>query len=187
VLDRSAHPPHPAPALRLETVGYGHPHAERLIASVQAEYVALYGNPDESPVDPLLFDPPAGLFVVGYADGEPVATGAWRRTDVRVAGPVETAEIKRMYVVPAARRRGYSRVVLDHLEQTAAAAGYGALVLETGTAQPEAIALYVGRGYAPVDNFGHYRWSPSSRCFGKRLDRGDHGEDQGSADAVEGR
>jgi len=164
VLDRVAHP------LRLQAVGYGHPDAERLIAEVQQEYVALYGTPDESPIDPLLFDPPAGLFVVGYEEGgEPVATGAWRRTDVRAMGPVPTAELKRMYVVPAARRRGHSRVVLAHLEATAAAAGFAALVLETGTQQPEAIALYLDSGYERVPGFGHYEGEPLSRCYGKRL------------------
>ena len=38
-----------------------------------------------------------------------------------------------------------------------------------GAAQPEAIALYESAGYEPVEKFGHYAWSPLSRCFGKRL------------------
>lgn len=43
------------------------------------------------------------------------------------------------------------------------------MVLETGTEQPEAIALYLSAGYTPVEGFGHYRWSPRSRYYGKRL------------------
>ena len=74
-----------------------------------------------------------------------------------------------MFVVPAAQRRGLARLVLAHLERTAAEAGVRALVLETGAAQPEAIALYTSSGYEPVPGFGYYKDAPLSRCFGKRL------------------
>jgi hypothetical protein len=59
--------------------------------------------------------------------------------------------------------------VLATLEQTAAVAGARAMVLETGDAQPEAIALYTSSGYTAIPSFGHYRWSPQNRCFAKRL------------------
>ena len=156
--------------LRLVAVGYGHPDATRLIDDVQAEYVARYGGPDESPVDPLMFEPPHGTFLIGYAGDEPVATGAWRRTAVAALGTTVTAEIKRMYVVPSARGNGHARAVLAELECTAAEAGIEALVLETGLRQPEAIGLYTSSGYTRVPGFGHYRDSPLSRCFAKRLD-----------------
>jgi hypothetical protein len=42
-------------------------------------------------------------------------------------------------------------------------------VLETGLAQPEAIALYESAGYLPIEGFGHYRDEPSSRSFAKEL------------------
>ena len=29
--------------------------------------------------------------------------------------------------------------------------------------------MYEAAGYELVDGFGHYTWSPKSRCFGKRL------------------
>ena len=58
------------------------------------------------------------------------------------------AEIKRMYVAPAGRRTGLARAMLAHLETTALAAGADVMVLETGTEQPEAIALYESSGYA---------------------------------------
>lgn len=155
--------------LDLRPVPYGHPDAMALIDRVQQEYVERYGGPDESPVDPGMFEPPGGLFLVGYADGVPVATGAWRASPVRVLGGERAAEIKRMYVVPAARRRGHSRRVLAKLEETAAAVGYDVLVLETGLRQPEAIALYTGAGYVEVERFGYYKDSPLSRYLGKRL------------------
>jgi len=156
--------------LTLVAVGYGHPDTARLIEAVQAEYVERYGGRDESPVDPLMFEPPHGTFLVGYADQEPVATGAWRRrTDLEAFGSTAVAEIKRMYVVPAARGAGHARAVLAELERTAAEAGVEALVLETGLRQPEAIGLYTSSGYTRIPSFGHYRDSPLNRCFGRRL------------------
>ncbi|CAB4689250.1 unannotated protein [freshwater metagenome] len=150
-------------------VGYGHPDAALLIEQVQEEYVARYGSRDETPLDPLMFEPPSGSFFVGYLAGHPVATGAWRRSTVEAFGSTESAEIKRMYVAPPAQRRGLARRMLAHLERTAAASGARSLVLETGTAQPEAIALYVSAGYTPVPGFGYYRDQPESRCFARSL------------------
>ncbi len=155
---------------RIERVGLGHPDALLLVEEVQQEYVVRYGGRDDTPLDPLMFEPPSGSFFVGYLDDVPVASGAWRRRgDVEAFGVTVTAEVKRMYVSPSARGRGLARAVLAHLESTAAAGGARAMVLETGTAQPEAIALYESSGYTRIADFGHYAWSPSSRCFGKPL------------------
>ena len=140
-----------------------------LIDEVQAEYVVRYGGRDDTPLDHLMFEPPEGSFFVAYLDGRPVATGAWRRSGVAAFGTTATAEIKRMYVVPAARGQGLARRMLAHLERSAAEHGAEALVLETGLAQPEAIALYESSGYTPVPAFGYYKDAPLSRCFGKRL------------------
>ena len=151
------------------------PVAQALIAELQQEFVVRYGGPDETPLDPTQFDPPAGAFFVGWADDglaglRPLATGAWRlRPDVSALGGSVAAEIKRMYVVPRAQRRGFARLMLAHLETTAAEAGADVMVLETGLAQPEAIALYTSSGYTPVEGFGYYRDAPTVRYFGKRL------------------
>lgn len=155
--------------MNIHRVGYGHPDAMRLIDEVQAEYVVRYGGRDETPLDPLMFEPPAGSFYVGYAEGEPVATGAWRRTDVAALGTSETAEIKRMYVAPQARGRGLARLMLAHLEASAGGYGFEAVVLETGLRQPEAMALYETSGYGPVAPFGFYKDEPLSRCYAKLL------------------
>ena len=155
--------------MNIHRVGYGHADAMRLIEDVQAEYVIRYGGPDRTPLDPLMFEPPSGSFFVGYVDGEPVATGAWRRTGVEAFGTTSSAEIKRMYVAPSGRGRGLARQMLAHLEADAQAHGAEAMVLETGTRQPEAIALYLSSGYVDVPAFGHYKDEPISRCYGKRL------------------
>ena len=156
--------------LRIERVGFGHPDALLLIEAVQEEYVARYGGRDDTPLDPLMFEPPAGSFYVGYLDDVPVVSGAWRRRgDVEVFGTTVTAEVKRMYVATSARGVGLARAMLAHLERTAREGGAEAMVLETGTAQPEAIALYESAGYTRIPGFGHYAWSPSNRCFAKPL------------------
>lgn len=148
----------------------GHPDVEALVAEVQAEYTLRYGGPDETPLDPAMFDAPGGAFFVGYVDGLPVAMGGWRsRHDVTPFGRSSVAEVKRMYVVPASRRRGLARLVLDHLEAAAREAGAEVMVLETGIEQPEALALYADAGYTPVGAFGHYAWSPRSRHLGRLL------------------
>ena len=158
------------PALHVERLPITHPDAQLLVEAVQEEYVARYGSRDESPIDPRDFEDPLGRFFVGYLDGVPVATGAWRRSPVRALGVEVTAEVKRMYVVPAAQRRGLARQMLRHLESTAATAGIEALVLETGIVQPEAIALYTSSGYEPIPGFGYYCGSDLSRCFGRVLE-----------------
>lgn len=156
--------------LRIERVPVTDAAAQGLIAEVQEEYVRRYGGPDGTPLDLDVFDRPNGAFFVGYFGDVPVAMGGWRlRPDVLRLGGRLSAEIKRMYVAPPGRRMGLARAVLAHLERTATEAGADVMVLETGIAQPEAIGLYESSGYEPVEKFGHYAWSPKSRCYGKRL------------------
>lgn len=109
-----------------------------------------------------------GFFVVARFDGRAVGCGA-----VRVLEP-GVGEVKRMYVRPDARRRGVARAVLDKLEQTARELGFHVLRLETGIRQPEAIALYEGRGYRRIPCFGEYASDPFSACYEKMLPRAEH-------------
>lgn len=163
-------PGRPAAQLEIRRVRFTHADALGLVAEVQAEYTALYGGPDDTPLDPTMFDAPGGAFFVGYVNGEAAAMGGWRfRPDMAALGRSTAAEIKRMYVGQGIRRRGLARAVLGHLERTAHDAGADLMVLETGTGQPEAIALYTSSGYARIEAFGHYKWSPKSRSYGKAL------------------
>jgi len=127
-------------------------------------------------VTPELVRPPDGAFVVARLDGEAVACGALKALDDAyrpllegVAERERVGEIKRMFTHHHARGRGISRQVLSHLEARAAALGYQRLVLETGTAQPEALALYESEGWARIKPYGHYRDSPASVCFAKAI------------------
>jgi GNAT superfamily N-acetyltransferase len=158
------------PGLAIRPVRFTDRDTQRLVAEVQAEYVLRYGGPDDTPLEDGVFDPPRGAFFLGYLGDVPVAMGGWRlRNDVHPWGCRLAAEVKRMYVAATGRRGGFARAVLARLESTARDAGADVMVLETGTAQPEAIALYTTQGYQPIEKFGHYAWSPQSRSFGKRL------------------
>lgn len=153
------------PGLRITPARLDEPESLELVEHVQAEYVQRYGSRDDAPIDAAEFAPPHGRFLLARLDGAAVGCGGWRDLgDGRV-------EIKRMFVLPAARGRGVARALLAELERTAAAAGHPEIVLETGIVQPEAIGLYVSSGYSPIDAFGHYAGHPLSREFGKRLAR----------------
>lgn len=147
-----------------------HPDGAALVAEVQEYYTAIYGSPDSAPADSREFAPPHGRFLLGYLDGAPVAMGGWRFHTAPVdIDAVRPAEIKRMYVVKAARGRGLARSLLARLEQSARAEGADALILETGYRQPDAIALYRTSGYADVPPFGHYAGVQGSVHLAKTL------------------
>ncbi|MBH5335218.1 GNAT family N-acetyltransferase [Streptomyces pactum] len=159
--------------MEIRRVRFDHPDAVALNDRVQLEYAERYGEGDLTPLDPDQFDPPRGLYLLVYDEqGRPVASGGWRAQEANDEGYADgDAELKRMYVIPEARGLGLARRVLAELEASARAAGRIRMVLETGTKQPEAIALYASSGYVPVTKFGLYRDYESSRCMGKALDR----------------
>lgn len=159
--------------ISIEQVGFDDERVQALVEVVQQEYVRRYGGPDETPIDGAMFDPPDGRFFVALRHEEPVAMGGWRaRPGLDALGASSAAEVKRMFVVPAARRTGLARLILRTLEDSARDAGHDVLVLETGERQPEAIELYESAGYVQVVPFGYYRDSPIVRCYGRRLSAG---------------
>jgi len=154
----------------LRQVDYRDLDVAELERQVQQSYLSLYGSGDETVLQAEQFLPPAGIFLLlGIAD-VPVAMGGWRS---RQADGMHLrdgdAEIKRMYVVPHAQRRGHARAVLAELERTATSSGRRRMVLETGLLQPEAIALYTSSGYTEMGKFGRYAHKESSRSYAKVL------------------
>jgi diacylglycerol O-acyltransferase len=150
-------------AVELEAVAFDSDLAAVLVAEVQQEYVRRYGGHDETPVDPAEFAPPYGTFLVARVGTTAIGCAGLRRHGDGVV------EVKRMFVRPEHRRRGHARRLLAALEDVARAGGDRRVVLETGLAQPEAIALYASAGYLPIEGFGHYKDAPLSRSFGKDL------------------
>ncbi|MEU4033216.1 GNAT family N-acetyltransferase [Streptomyces collinus] len=158
--------------MNIRRVRFDHPDAVKLNDEVQAEYHLRYGDGgDATSLDAADFDPPRGVYLIAYDElDRPVATGGWRSQDVNDEGNADgDAELKRMFVVSQMRGRGLARRILAALEEDARAAGRLRMVLETGTKQPEAIALYTSCGYEPCDKFGYYRHYEDSRCYAKAL------------------
>ncbi|RSM35621.1 GNAT family N-acetyltransferase [Amycolatopsis balhimycina DSM 5908] len=134
----------------------GHPDARFCLRAYFAE---LAGRFDEG-FDPRLsisaadaeMTPPAGVLLVAELHGEPVGCGALK---FRGAAP---AEVKRMWVAPAARGLGLGRRLLGELEAYALGRGVRTLRLETNRVLAEAIGLYRAAGYREVAPFNdeHY-------------------------------
>ncbi len=139
-------------------------HVRRLTTAQQAELRARYDGDSEPGTPPSAADVSVVL-VARDDDGTAVGCGALRALDGGVA------EVKRMYVVPEARGRGLSRLLLAGLQDAARARGWTTLRLETGPRQPEAIALYEGAGYRPIPAFGAYVGAPdaTSSLFHERV------------------
>ncbi|MFH9423689.1 GNAT family N-acetyltransferase [Streptomyces sp. NPDC017529] len=163
--------------MEIRAVPYDHADAVALDRLVQLEYARRYGDGDVTPLDPAMFRPPHGVYLLAYEDGRPLATGGWRAQDANPEGYADgDAEIKRMFVVAEARGRGLARRILAALEADARAAGRTRMVLETGIKQPEALALYASCGYLPAPKFGLYRTYEDSRCMAKPLVGGEEAE-----------
>ena len=127
-----------------------------------AELTGRYHRPP-SPFLPEESLAPRTAFVVARLDGRAVGCGALRAIDE------STVELKRMFVAPAARRRGVARRILAEAEALARAFGYGKIILETGVFQPEALALYRSAGYLPTPAYGRYVGRSDAFCFAKFL------------------
>lgn len=105
--------------------------------------------------------PPAGAFLVGSIDGEPVACGAIKTIEPGVGS------LKRMWVADDVRGLGIGRRMLQALEAEAPALGLRVLRLETNRELGEAIRLYRTAGYREVPRFNDDPYA--HHWFEKRL------------------
>ncbi|CAN5450453.1 GNAT family N-acetyltransferase [soil metagenome] len=101
--------------------------------------------------------------VVTYYDEVPVGCGAIKKFDE------STMEVKRMFVHPLHRGKGYAAEVLSELEKWTAEMNFSHCVLETGDKLPEAVGLYEKSGYSLIPRYGQYANSESSICMKKRV------------------
>ena len=138
--------------------------AAGLVDQMRAEMAVLYDGLNLDAADmpkagPDELGAPHGTFVVGYEDGVPVCCGGIKRL------PDGACEIKRMFVVPAARGRGVARALLAELEARARELGYSVARLDTGPRQPRAQRMYERGGYVPIENFNA---NPVATFFGEK-------------------
>jgi GNAT superfamily N-acetyltransferase len=138
------------------------PELARLLAAAFAELVDRYGAEGRSQVKD------GARYLVVLDDDAVVGCGAVQafEADGEHAGD---GELKRMFVLPEARGRGFARVLLTCLEHVAREAGHPVLRLATGERQPEAVALYESSGFRRTDPWGKYVDQPLTSCYAKSL------------------
>ena len=164
----------------LSAVAWEDADSARLRTLQQAEIAVRYADPDadEAPTTSDIGRPPsADEIVVSLllrVDGVPVGCAALRDVsglsdEIGGFHAPGTGEVKRVFVSAEHRGRGLSRLLMQGIEAHAVAAGLRRLVLETGTKQPESVALYRSIGFEPIDRYGEYADSDESLCFAKAL------------------
>ncbi|MDX6279735.1 MAG: hypothetical protein QOH03_806 [Kribbellaceae bacterium] len=130
-----------------------------LTTAQQAELTAIYS--DDQPVVALA---PDIEYLLLTLEGTPVGC-----VGMHAFAP-GLGELKRMYVEPASRGWGLSRLLLAEIESHARTQAIHTLRLETGTQQHEAITLYTHHGYEPTPKYPPFENEPASLCFAKHLD-----------------
>jgi GNAT superfamily N-acetyltransferase len=94
---------------------------------------------------------PRGAFILAEEAGKYLACIGLRQFSE------DSGEIKRLYVVPAARGRGLGRVLVERIIAVARDIGYRSLLLDTLPFMKEAQALYSSLGFKPTTA---YRFNP---------------------------
>jgi ribosomal protein S18 acetylase RimI-like enzyme len=90
------------------------------------------------------YGPPRGALLLAIAEGECLGCVALRPLDVA------TAEMKRLYLRPAARGRGLGRLLAEAVLAEARAKGYGRVRLDTVPGMEAAQSLYATLGFREV-------------------------------------
>jgi GNAT superfamily N-acetyltransferase len=124
--------------------------AQAALRSYLAEIAARIPGGATGPDDADAVDdyrPPGGVFLLARSGDAVVGCGA-----VRALGP-GVGELKRMWIDPARRGQGLGRGLLEALETAARDLGYVRVRLDTHEVLVEAVRLYEGHGYRPIDRY----------------------------------
>jgi putative acetyltransferase len=141
------------------------PEAQKLLNAFEQEVRHRYESApaDVGYFDPALVSAPKSVFLVARVEGEAVGCGAL------VPMEDDVVEIKRMFVLLERRGQGIAKKILDRLQDLAKQFDYDRIRLETGTKQPESIALYGKSGFYRVPNFPPFESDNTAVCFEKRI------------------
>jgi putative acetyltransferase len=104
---------------------------------VEAELAGLPGS----------YAPPAGRLLVLYEQEQPAGCGAFRPIDQ------EICELKRMYVKPEFRGKGFGRAIALRLLEEARQCGYQVARLDTGVFMKEAQGMYLSLGFQVMEAY----------------------------------
>jgi putative acetyltransferase len=150
--------------VELRLVPWDDEEASRLRVEQQTELAAMYDG--EGDIEAVLPADEMLATVLVLVDDAVAGCGALRDAATYGDG---FGELKRMFVRPAFRGRGLSRLVLAELERLAGVHGLTTLILETGVRQTQAMSLYESTGYERIAAYGPYVGDPRSVCYSRRL------------------
>ncbi len=141
-----------AAAVHADVVDPSEPAAVECLAAYFAELDARFPSgfdPGDAGAEADLASlrPPSGAFVVLRHGQDAVGCGGVQRVDEG------TGEVKRMWIHPDWRGLGLGRRLLAQLEDLARTLGYGGVVLDTNATLVEAVAMYEGAGYEPIERY----------------------------------
>lgn len=131
-----------------------------LAQRLDAYYFTLVGDIQNRYADVNRPENMDGLAVV-YENAVAVACGAWKRADD------QTAEIKRIFVLPEYRRRGVASRLIRALEDHAQSQGFRKFILETAKNTGASHGLYLSLGYQIIDYYGSPAGAENCLCFYK--------------------
>ncbi|MFT3661821.1 MAG: GNAT family N-acetyltransferase [Gordonia sp. (in: high G+C Gram-positive bacteria)] len=147
---RPAEVPMQDESIIVEVVDPGSPDAQYAVSEYYGELARRFpaGFDGTNPADGDDFRSPAGAFLLASGpEGEAVGCGG-----VHTIGD-GVGEIKRMWVHSSWRGQGLGARLLRDLEALAAEMGHTRVRLDTNGELTEAIALYSGAGYRPVERY----------------------------------
>lgn len=155
-------------AICVRRVSLRHPDVAPLLARLDHELAAVNpeGGTNFTHLGHHEVEPGSGGFFVARVDGVARGCGGYRA----ITGAAGAAEVKRMWVDPAARGTGIGAGVLRAIIDAAVADGYSELRLETGLHLQAAVALYRRFGFEECAPWGDYVGVPLSYCMSRQLD-----------------
>jgi putative acetyltransferase len=152
--------------MRIEPTDPESDSAQALIAMSDAYMTALYPAESNHLESARALKAPNVLFLGCFLQGQLVGCGAVKI----LSDDGRYGELKRVFVLESHRGKGYSKAIMEKLEDHLKNSGIALARLETGIRQPEALGLYKRLGYVERAPFGAYVEDPLSLFMEKRLD-----------------
>ncbi len=134
----------PAAKRMMLTVAAGIFDPDHPAATFVNRYTAALADVDDFKAQ---YGSPRGMFLVAADGDEIIGTGALRRIDG------DTAELRRMWLLPAFHDRGIGYRLAQELFAFARAAGYRHVRLSTSAVQQKAIHFYTRLGFYPIPRY----------------------------------
>ena len=147
-----------------------HPQVVAMLGELDRYLMTLYAPEDNHILDVQALLAPEVTFLAAWRGDQLMGCGAVRRMPAEAATQGQAyGEIKRMFVAPPARGQRIAERLLQRLEDHLRCEGLALALLETGSAQTQALRLYERCGYVRRASFGDYPDNGLSVYYGKVL------------------